>query len=286
MTPGVPYAEVIGDPVAHSKSPLIHRFWLEKLGFEGDYRATCVNQAELGAYFEQRRSDPLWRGCNITMPLKGAALAFVDERQDGGVGAVNCVVPRAQGLIGFNTDVDGVRQALQEGASRQQPCADEVATLVSLLGTGGAARAALAALRGMEVTVFGRDEAKARALSEELGWGEGFHDDLAVLAHADGGNHAEAQRYDRIVINATSLGMKGQPPLAIRLGAFPANTIVIDMVYDPLDTPLLQEARRLGMIAVDGLTMLVGQAARAFELFFGVAPPHEYDAELRGLLAP
>ncbi|WP_344705453.1 shikimate dehydrogenase [Sphingomonas swuensis] len=284
----MPFAEVIGDPIGQSKSPLIHRFWLEKLGLRGDYRATRVGARDLPALLAERRRDPDWRGCNITMPLKEAALPLADRVSEEArlVKATNCLVPDRDGaLVATNTDVDGVREAVRLGGSRQIACANHVATLFSLIGTGGAARAALAELKGAEITVFGRDEAKAAALSDEFGPGAdyGFSNHIDALASEPSGGR-EPQRYDHIVINATSLGMRGHPPLAIRLDAFPANTVVIDMVYDPLETALLAEARRLGMVAVDGLAMLVGQAARAFELFFGHPAPRQHDAELRSLL--
>lgn len=299
MTPGVPYAEVIGDPISHSKSPMIHNFWLRKLGIAGEYRATRVLRDEIEAYLSERRGDPLWRGCNVTMPLKQAALSLADRlsKEARLVKATNCLVPADGGsLLAANTDVDGVREALRTGGSRQAPCANHVATLITLIGTGGAARAALAELRGADVTVFGRDETKAAALSDEFGPGSayGFAQPLDALmtppfvfdpAFPDvRPNRDNDQRYDHIVINATSLGMRGHPPLPIRLDSYPANTVVFDMVYDPLETDLLKEARRLRMIAVDGLTMLVGQAARAFELLFGQPAPREHDAELRAML--
>lgn len=299
MTAGLPYAEVIGDPISHSKSPLIYGFWLKKLGLAGEYRATKVSKNDLAAFLAERRDDPLWRGCNVTMPLKEAALPFATRVSEEArlVKATNCLIRGPAGeLHAHNTDVDGFREALRTGGARQVRCANHVATLFSLIGTGGAARAALAELRGADVTVFGRDEAKAAALSDEFGPGSayGFANHLDALmgepfvfdpAFPDyKPNRGEDQRYDHVVVNATSLGMRGHPPLPIRLDSYPENTVVIDMVYDPLDTDLLKEARRLGMIEVDGLVMLIGQASRAFELFFGQPAPREHDAELRDLL--
>lgn len=286
-----PYAEVIGDPIAHSKSPLIHNFWLEKLGIDADYRAERVTLDTLNTYLAKRRRDSAWRGCNVTMPLKQAILARLDELRDEGVGAVNCVVSMAEKLTGFNTDIDGVLEAVRSGD--QQCCANHIATLVDLIGTGGAARSVLVALKGAEVTVFGRDKAKADALSDELGIGStyGFSAPITDLsgpgfeynpAYPDmKENRGANQRYDHVIINATSLGMTGKPPLPIRLENFPENTVVVDLVYDPLETPLLKQARALGMTAVDGLVMLVGQAAVAFEKFFGQPAPRQHDAELR-----
>jgi shikimate dehydrogenase len=299
MTSGVPYAEVIGDPISHSKSPLIHRFWLGKLLLPYDYRATRVTAEELPRYLEQRRADPLWCGCNVTMPLKELALPHAANLRPEAklVKATNCLVPAGdRSLIAYNSDVDGIRAAIEHGCERRELSTDHVVTLFDVIGTGGAARAALAELSSLEITVFGRDVIKARELSREFGpSGDELHYPLDALARLpfrpdpacpDGHQPIQShpQRHDYVVINATSLGMTGHPPLEIRLDAYPPNTVVIDMVYDPLDTELLKEARRLGMVAVDGLVMLIGQAARAFELFFGQAAPREHDDELRRLL--
>jgi shikimate dehydrogenase len=299
VTSGLPYAEVIGDPIEHSKSPLIHGFWLQKLGIAGEYRKTRVEADELASYFADRRTDVSWRGCNITMPHKEAALPLADRISEEAqlVRAINCIVPTAEGhMVAYNTDVDGFREAFELGGSQQTTCNNHVGTEIDLIGTGGAARAALAVLRGADVTIYGRNESKASALSDEFGPGANYgyanHIDALMSepfvydpAYPDcKPNLGEHQRYDWVIVNATSLGMSGHPPLRIRLDSYPPNTVVIDMVYDPLETDLLKEARRLGMITVDGLTMLIGQAARAFELFFGQPAPREHDEELRALL--
>ena len=286
-----PYAEIIGDPIAQSKSPTIHGFWLMKLALPGEYRAVRVTRAELPAYLEQRRHDPDWRGCNATMPLKQTALEHLDRIEDEGVGAVNCIVPRGPDLVGSNTDVAGIREALALNALPL--CNDHAATLVDLVGTGGAARAALAVLRGFDVTVFARDKAKADALLGEFGQGPRNRSSAALSALMARPQEQDPTspetpvsnpRYDRILINATSLGMRDQPDLAVRLDRYSENTLVFDMVYDPVETPLLKAARERNMTVVDGLVMLVGQAASAFEQFFGLPAPREHDAELRAIL--
>jgi len=129
------WAEVIGDPVAHSKSPAIHGFWLDCLGIQGSYKATLISEGKLGAYFEQRLRDPDWRGCNVTIPHKLAVIPFLDEASE--IGAVNCVTREDGRLIGRNTDVDGFAEAIA-GADLEK---------VVVIGAGGAARAALAGLR-------------------------------------------------------------------------------------------------------------------------------------------
>ncbi|MBV9883519.1 MAG: shikimate dehydrogenase [Sphingomonadaceae bacterium] len=242
------YAEVIGDPIAHSKSPAIHRFWLAKLGLEAGYEATRVT--DLAAYFAARCRDPGWRGCNVTAPHKLAVIPFLDEASP--IGAVNCIVPADGRLTGLNTDVDGIVEAVA-GADCSK---------VVLIGNGGAAKAARRALAdaGELVNVTRQNIENA-----------------ALIAGAT------------LIVNATPLGMAHAGPMpAVLLAALPSaapDAIVLDMVYEPLDTPLLQAARAAGLRSVDGLAMLIGQARRAFRLFFGAEPPSEHDAELRHLLS-
>ena len=291
---GVPYAEVIGDPVAHSKSPAIHKYWLEQLGIDADYRATRVTAEALPAFLTERRSDPHWRGCNVTMPLKQAIIPYLDAVTDDGIGAINCVVPGATGLAGRNTDAPGFLAALAEVAPFEAPpSSNHVATYFELVGAGGAARAIAAALRGADIHYYNRTLSKAEALADEFGAGAayGFGHGLEALGGSANyeydpaypevkPNRGADQRYSHIIVNASSMGMEGHPPLPIALVSYPDDTIVCDLVYDPLETPLLAEARRLGMRTVDGLAMLIAQARLSFAYFFGMSPP-EGDAQLR-----
>ena len=271
-----PHAEVIGDPIAHSKSPMIHGFWLEKLGLTGDYRKTHVRDAELGDFFAARRKDPDWRGCNVTVPHKQAVMPHLDEvdADAAAIGAVNTVVNEGGRLIGRNTDVTGIEKPLGRLLGPHAALSDPVV----LIGAGGAARAAIHALGRLfagdkpELVIVNRSMPRAQALLAEFGW-EG-----AVLPL--GG----AIPPTRLLLNASSLGMTGQPPLPANLNRMHSDGIVFDFVYAPLDTELLIEARRRGLHVIDGLTMLIGQAERAFEHFFGSAPPARTDAELRALL--
>jgi len=263
------YAEVIGDPIAHSKSPLIHRFWIEALGIDAAYRATHVVPDDLAAYFERRRGDADWRGCNITLPHKETALAFVED--PGGVkasiGAINCVIRQDGALIGTNTDAAGFYAPIAdmelEGAE------------VVLVGAGGAARAVLFALaraRVGEVTILNRNVLKAAALLASFGLKGDALPLGAPLPPAE------------LLVNSSALGMKGQPSLDLDLAPLPDHAVVYDIVYAPLETPLLAAARARDLDTVDGLEMLIAQAGLAFELFFGQAPPRDRDAELRTLL--
>jgi shikimate dehydrogenase len=269
----VPCAEVIGDPIAQSKSPAIHLFWLEKLGMEGDYRRAHVRAAELERYLDERRHDAGWRGCNVTIPHKQSILPMLDDVQDQGIGAVNCVTREGDRLIGRNTDAAGVGEALGE---------IDAGSPVAMIGAGGAARAAIAALKGYgvpEVRIVARDGPAARGLLREFGVaGEAF-------AFADA---AEALSGCGGAINASPLGMNGYPEMPDvvleALSSLPGGSFALDMVYAPLRTAFLDRAEAAGMRPVDGLAMLIGQAAHAFRLFFGAEAPREHDAELRALL--
>ncbi|XUU61396.1 shikimate dehydrogenase [Erythrobacter sp. HA6-11] len=280
----VSYAEVIGDPIAQSKSPLIHGFWLEKLGIEADYRACHVKPEELSDYFAERRADANWRGCNITMPHKQSAMAFVDRVEPiaEAIGAINTVYRDGDTLVGANTD----------GAGFLEPLRDELAQehyfrMARILGTGGAARAIIAALagEGFTLVVAGRDPEKARALLNELA-PDGEHHAVHLDHFVEPTNFAFDDREGclDLVINATALGMKGQPPLSFDLSHAPPRSIFYDIVYSPLETALLADAGKAGFRVLDGLNMLIGQAAIAFRHFFGEVAARDNDAELRELL--
>ena len=265
-----PFAEVIGDPIAQSKSPLIHRFWLESLGIGGNYRAHRVTEAELPNYIAERRGDPDWRGCNVTMPLKHAVLDQVADPGGvrGSIGAANTVFRGESGeLVATNTDAAGFWAPLAEVDLGGQP--------VVVIGAGGAARAVLFALSRVgvgPVTLLNRNVLKAAALLAQFGLKGGALPLTAPLPPA------------ALIVNASALGMTGQPPLALDLSGQPEACIVYDLVYSPLETELLAMARARDLDTIDGLEMLIGQAAVAFELFFGAKPPRDRDDELRALL--
>lgn len=280
-----PYAEVIGDPIAQSKSPVIHRFWLEKLGLEGDYRATRVGPSDVASFLAERAADPAWRGCNVTMPLKQAVqshLHSVEETADR-IGAVNTIYPDPdRQLVGSNTDAPGFLEPL-----RPVLAASHWFRMARVLGTGGAARAIVSALAGEAFTIVlaGRDPAKARALLDELA-PEGDHHAVDLAHFADSTDFAFDDREGccDLIVNASPLGMRGQPPLLFDWSHAPPGSLAYDIVTDPLDTPFLQGAREGGFGTIDGLAMLIGQAALAFERFFGAPAPRAHDAELRALL--
>ncbi|MBA4767816.1 MAG: shikimate dehydrogenase [Porphyrobacter sp.] len=280
-----PYAEVIGDPIAQSKSPKIHNFWLGKLGIEAEYRACHVRPEELANFLTRRRGDAEWLGCNVTMPHKQAVMPLLDriDSPADAIGAVNTILPLGEGaLAGTNTDAAGFLE----------PLADDLAKahyfrMARIIGTGGAARAIISALAGHNFTlvVAGRDPAKARALLDELA-PQGEHHAIDLAHFADPTDFAFDGREGclDLVVNASSLGMQGQPPLPFDWSHAPPGAIAYDIVTAPLETPFLQTARASGHRTIDGLSMLIGQAVVAFERFFRQAPPRQHDAELRALL--
>lgn len=267
-----PYAEVIGDPIKHSKSPLIHGFWAEQAGLDVVYRQQLVAPADLGAYFAARTADPLFKGCNITIPHKIAALDHVPDPGDvrGSIGAINTVARDASGaFFGTNTDAGGFAAPISDR--------DWSGESAILIGAGGAARAIVFALKALgfgHVSILARNPMKAMGLLGHFGMkGEVLPMDAALPSAS-------------LLVNASPLGMTGQEPLTVDLSPLPDDAVVYDIVYSPLETALLRAARARELMTVDGLEMLIGQAAIAFELLFGQAPPtsDEQDAALRDIL--
>ena len=276
------YAEVIGDPIAQSKSPMIHGFWIEKLGLDAEYRAHHVSSDGLADYFASRRADPDWRGCNVTMPHKQAVEPFIDEVDETAraIGAVNTIYRAADGrLLGTNTDLAGFLEPLGETLADTH-----YFRMARILGTGGAARAIVKGLagKGFTLVLAGRNTDKARALLDELD-PDGEHH-VAPLDHfAAPTDFAFDDREGccDLIVNASPLGMRGQPELAFDWSHAPPGSIAYDIVTDPVETAFLGNAASGGFRTIDGLSMLIGQAATAFMHFFGATPPREHDAELR-----
>jgi len=275
---GRSYAEVVGDPIGHSLSPAIHTFWLEALDIAGDYRTARVPAGGLGAYLKARSRDPFWRGCNVTAPLKREAAELLGDPTGvcGWLGAVNCIFRSPLAPLPANTDVAGVGEALR-GVS-------VTGERICLIGSGGAARAALCWLVGQgagQVTILSREEGKAEALARMVPTERGTRLRAGTYARA-----ADALSGAALIVHATPMGMTGGPPVrpelasALAEAAGPATTF-FDMVYAPAETDLLRTARERGAKCIDGLSMLIGQAAPAFTLFFGARPPRDRDPELR-----
>lgn len=262
-------AGVMGWPVAHSRSPRLHGFWLERYRIDGAYVPLAVQPERIG---EALRALPVlgFRGANLTLPHKEAALEHLEEIDANArrLGAVNTVTVRDDGsLHGENTDGFGFLAHLRDTVDGWRA----EGRVAVVLGAGGAARAIAAALDddgARNVRVLNRTRARAEALAESLGgtiealpWEERSD----VLADAD------------LLVNTTTLGMAGQPVLELNLSALPAAAVVYDIVYVPLETPLLKAARARGNPTVDGLGMLLHQARPGFEAWFGVKPAVDED---------
>jgi shikimate dehydrogenase len=219
----IPYAEVIGDPIAQSKSPAIHGFWLEKLGLDAEYGRSLVPPEGLADYVASVRSRPDWRGCNVTMPHKQAIMPHLDRIDPlaARIGAVNTVVREGDGaLSGYNTDAAGFLEPLGDLLAQKH-----YFRMARVLGTGGAARAIIAALsdNGFVIVLAGRNPAKAQGLLDELAKG-GDHHAIALDHFADPTDFAFDDREGclDLIVNASPLGMAGQPPLAFDFSHAPS----------------------------------------------------------------
>ncbi|MFP6745774.1 MAG: shikimate dehydrogenase [Alphaproteobacteria bacterium] len=264
-------AGVMGWPVGHSRSPRLHGYWLDRYGIDGTYEALAVTPDELAG---QLGSLAGWgfAGVNLTVPHKEAALDAMASLSPvaRAIGAVNTVVVGADGgLAGDNTDGFGFLENLRHGAPQWVAGAGPVV----VVGAGGAARAichALATDGVPEVRVVNRTEARAETLAEDL---------AGPLTPWPWNDRAGALSDAALVVNTTTLGMVGQDPLDLDLERLPVTAVVNDIIYAPLETPLLAAAAGRGNTVVGGLGMLLHQARPGFEAWFGVAP--EVTDELR-----
>lgn len=264
-------AGVIGWPVAHSRSPRLHGYWLRRHDIDGAYVPLPVRPEHFAAAL---RMLPVlgFAGVNVTVPHKEEALAVVDRvsAEARRIGAVNTVVVALGGMLeGRNTDGLGFVENLLASVRGWNPASSPAA----IIGAGGAARAIAAALLDAgapELRVVNRTTVRAERLAADLGGHVAVH---------GWGDRAEALADAALLVNATSLGMVGQPPLDLPLDRLPPAAIVNDIVYSPLETRLLAAARARGNTAVDGLGMLLHQARPGFSAWFGVDP--EVTPELR-----
>ena len=257
-----PRAFVIGHPVAHSRSPLIHGHWLKQCGIEGSYEKVDVAPAALAEFVATIRGGAFVGG-NVTVPHKTAILSLVDEVDAAGqaIGAVNTLWMEGGRLMAGNTDALGFLGNLDAAA----PGWDETAGRALVLGAGGAARAIVYGLleRGFEVCVVNRTLMKGVELADAFDddvWAYAWEELPGVLSSAD------------LLVNTTSLGMAGMPRLDLDLAGLKRGALVTDIVYVPLETELLRKARERGHRTVDGLGMLLHQAVPGFERWFGVRP--------------
>lgn len=255
-------AFVIGHPIAHSRSPLIHGTWLAEHDIDGSYEAIDVAPAELPGFFERLRAGE-FAGGNVTIPHKEAVFALCDSVDPLArtIGAVNTLVLREGKVHGTNTDYLGFLGNLDAGA----PDWSVGKKPAIVLGAGGAARAILVALksRGIPVILLNRTRANADRLAAEIGG------DIRAGELADFNAAAPSAG---LVVNTTSIGMHGSRFDGFDLDLLPSDALVTDIVYAPLVTPLLADARARGLRIVDGLGMLLHQAVPGFEAWFGIRP--------------
>ncbi len=257
---------LIGYPVSHSLSPRIHDFWIKEHGLDAAYKLFTTAPARLRQTMLHMRKKEV-RGVNITIPHKQAVMEYLDDTDANAraIGAVNTVTNRDGKFVGSNTDAYGFITNLREGLTGK-PDGDIANYLqhVVVLGAGGATRAIIVALQqagAKTITLTNRSFDKAQILAN--------HFNLTALPWEV---RAEALSEATLLVNTTSLGMAGHPPLELGLSALPKSAAVHDIVYAPLETPLLFAAAKQGHQTVDGLGMLLYQAQAAFELWHGVKP--------------
>jgi shikimate dehydrogenase len=264
---------VVGWPIKHSRSPLIHNYWLKQHGIEGDYTKEAVEPERAESFFKSLSANG-FAGCNVTLPYKETACRIASRRDAmaESIKAANLLYYDNGVLCASNTDVIGFLHNLDN----QVPGWDKIGLPAAVLGSGGGARGILKGLldRGFQsIRLANRTRERAESLASEYGA------KVSVFAWED---RAEMLADCGLLVNTTSLGMKGNDPLEIELGAFSIPGVVCDIVYTPLETDLLRRAKEAGFHIADGLGMLLHQAVPAFEKWFGVRP--EVTPELRALI--
>jgi shikimate dehydrogenase len=261
---GFGLAGIIGMPVAHSRSPVLHNYWLNAHGVRGVYVPLAVAPERLKEALPGLVALG-FRGCNVTMPHKQTAMALLHRVNDTAkrIGAVNTIVVEEDGtLSGFNNDGNGFVQSLRD----VKPDWRADAGPIHLLGAGGSARAVVVALLengATQIRIANRTAEKAQAIAKEFG------PFVTTIAWADR-NAAMAE--PALLINCTDQGMVGKPALDVDLARLAPATLVADLIYTPLETPFLAQARERGCVTVNGLGLLLNQAKLAFKAWFGVLP--------------
>lgn len=262
-------AAVLGFPIHHSLSPKLHGFWIEQYQLDATYEAIEVKPGTLKATFERLKKEG-YSGWNITVPHKEEALTLVDEVGEvaKAIGAINTVVVENGKLKGFNTDAGGFVENIISSAHQNFK-----GKHVMVLGAGGAARAIISGVMSYgasSVTITNRTIDKANALQKNFNaLAERLGMEIKVVAWDE---KEMALKGKDVLVNTTSLGMQGQPPLEINLEQLPKAALVNDIVYKPLETDLIKAAKAHGNTVIDGIGMLIWQAVPAFEWFFGKTP--------------
>ncbi|MCK5551360.1 MAG: shikimate dehydrogenase [Hyphomicrobium sp.] len=267
------HACVIGWPVEHSRSPLLHGYWLKKYGIDGAYTKRAVAPEAVADFLRSLRANG-YVGCNVTVPHKAAAFSVADEREDSAnaISAANTLWLSDGKLVAANTDTYGYMTNL----SQQAPGWDRRDAPVSILGAGGAARAIVFGFLDAgvsEIRVFNRTRARAETLAQQFG---------SCIKVLDWSEREAGSRDSAVLVNTTTIGMNGAGTLDLDLAGFDPECVVSDIVYVPLETELLRKAKSQGLRTVDGLGMLLHQGVPGFEKWFGVRP--EVTDELRNLI--
>ncbi len=267
------HACVIGWPVEHSRSPLLHGYWLKMYGIDGTYTKRAVAPEAVADFLQSLRANG-YVGCNVTVPHKAAAFSAADEREDSAkaVSAANTLWLSDGKLVAANTDTYGYMTNL----SQQAPGWDRRDAPVSILGAGGAARAIVFGFLDAgvsEIRVFNRTRARAETLAQQFG---------SCVKVFDWSEREAGSRDSAVLVNTTTIGMNGAGTLDLDLAGFDPECVVSDIVYVPLETELLRKAKSQGLRTVDGLGMLLHQGVPGFEKWFGVRP--EVTDELRNLI--
>jgi shikimate dehydrogenase len=264
---------VIGWPISHSRSPLIHNYWIKKYNVDGLYEKHAVQPGGLADFVGNFQSHGL-SGCNVTVPHKETVVSMlanvdVEARR---FGAVNTLYIKDGKLRGTSTDGEGFRAHLL----KSHPSFEIKGSNITIIGAGGAAKAIIGILLDQgarEISIINRTADRAKNLQEQFG---------EKIKHSSGNQVQAALKKCNLFINTTSLGMKGQPPLVVDVQDISSKTIIADIVYAPLETDLLKQAKAQGNPTLGGLGMLLHQAVRGFELWFGIKP--EVTNELHDLV--
>jgi len=273
--PDVKIVGVVGDPISHSLSPRLHSYWLKKYNILGDYVPFHIAKNELPGFINSLKGDNI-TGINLTVPHKESAMKLVDEVDASAkkIGAVNTIYfDNKNRIIGSNTDGHGFLKNLRNSTKSWR--ADNCPTVI--IGAGGAARAAIVSLLDVgvpEIKLINRTQERAVCLLQEI-------DDNRIRVIPWGGRE-DALSGVKLLVNATTLGMVSQPALELCLDKLPKDATVYDIIYNPIETELIKQARERGNKTVDGLGMLLHQAAVGFKAWFGVDP--EVDDGIRNHL--